>query len=173
MTNISKKIFELIEEGETEECKKFVTECGRDINEIRSNMMWTPLIEAIVEENDELVEFFLERGQDVNLTDNYGETALTVSAMRGEAFYVYQLLKWGANINHQNDLGLTALHYATNDFGVFKLLLDKEADTTLRISDKHCSLAGMTAPELAEHWGYRRMKKYLIDMEGEEEGTVN
>lgn len=47
-----------------------------------------------------------------NKTDDKGNTLLTVAAQNGRARIVQTLLKKGANPNHQNHLGNTAMHYA-------------------------------------------------------------
>lgn len=45
-----------------------------------------------------IVKILLDRGADINATDNYGWTALMSAAKNGYNKYVSILLEWGADI---------------------------------------------------------------------------
>jgi len=55
---------------------------GADID-YQSDDGWTPLVEASVMGNTSTVKLLLERGANVNLTDNYNRSALNLSASDG------------------------------------------------------------------------------------------
>jgi pimeloyl-ACP methyl ester carboxylesterase len=79
------------------------------------------------------VEAGLGRGFDVNTEDGHGNTLLITAAQQVNIPMCEMLLARGANVNHQNLQGNTALHYAmaydpTGDVGEF--LISKGADDT-------------------------------------------
>ena len=60
----------------------------------------------------EMIETFIDKGVDINHTDNSGNTPLIVHAdRRGDTDIVKLLLEEGADINARNDKGNTALMY--------------------------------------------------------------
>jgi len=72
--------------------------------------------------NSSLFEFYLSKGLEPNLVDNSkGKTPIFSCSYSYEI--VQTLVKYGANLNHQDDGGNTFLMYGTN-FRVFKYAVD-------------------------------------------------
>eukprot|EP00483_Globobulimina_turgida_P003652 UN03658 len=72
----------------------------------------------------------LESGINPNITDQFGNTILLISAQNGSKKLVKTALRYNADINHQNHKGNTATHYAFA-FGYKSLaeyILSKGAD---------------------------------------------
>ena len=57
----------------------------------------------------ETVELLIERGADLEATDNRGETALFYAADNNQIDILKLLIKSGANVNARNKAGHTAL----------------------------------------------------------------
>jgi len=72
----------------------------------------------------------LEEGQDVNVTDDTGMTALSWAALRGRSGVVRYLLEKGADPNIPDEKGLYPLHKAClfGDKGAIQSLVDFDAD---------------------------------------------
>jgi len=65
----------------------------------------------------------------INVTDSKGNTLLLIAAQNGNLNIAKFLVKKGANVNHQNAQGQTALHYAmAYDFYDFGAWLTNKAD---------------------------------------------
>jgi ankyrin repeat protein len=87
---------------------------GAGIND-KGSKIWkshTALIMAVMNENQELVQIFLEYEADVNETDDDLETALFKAARNGNEKIVILLIKNGANINAKNRSRWTPLMVA-------------------------------------------------------------
>merc|ERR1712129_15903 len=83
------------------------------------------------------VKMMLEKGINPNIVDNHGNTILIVAAQNGSKRLVKTALRYNADINHQNNRGNTAAHYAFA-YG-YRLLgeyiMSKGADD--RVSNEH------------------------------------
>jgi ankyrin repeat protein len=80
---------------------------------------------------DDLVQFIIEKGADVNATAKNGNTALHAAVGRGRKKIVEMLIAAGANVNAKNDLGSTPLTYACckDEWkGTVELLINAGAD---------------------------------------------
>ncbi|KAK7085398.1 hypothetical protein SK128_000895 [Halocaridina rubra] len=100
-----------------------------------------------------IVSALLERGAEVNITDEEGFTPLMVAALNGHSKVVRLLLEKGANPNTTRlDTGETALHLAmnSNSMATARVLLDFEADIGLRTSNE-----GLTPLHFAAEFGSR------------------
>ena len=56
----------------------------------------------------------LEKGADINLADDYNQTALMCASLNGHADVVKVLLDHGANVNVRTKKGFTALSLASD-----------------------------------------------------------
>jgi predicted Fe-Mo cluster-binding NifX family protein len=86
-------------------------------------------------EGDEHVEMAIDRGVDLNIADNHGQTPLHVACDKGHGSIVTMLIDGGADLNVAKRDGQTPLHRACF-FGhesVVRVLIDGGAD--LNITD--------------------------------------
>ena len=101
--------------------------------------------------NTRLLPLFLERGADVNHTDNYGNTALILNAQnRCYKGVVKELARAGTDVNAIDNNGNNALYYAL-EYGnqeVARFLIKKGADYN-RANNK-----GITPAQLIAEKGY-------------------
>jgi ankyrin repeat protein len=85
------------------------------------------------------VQNFVNHGADINLPDEKGNLPMHFAAVFGQVAIVRYLLDLGADINHQNGYGETALFWATSrsffQAEVARLLLDRGADIHLQTND--------------------------------------
>ncbi len=105
----------------------------------------------------ELLPVFLERGVDVNHTDNEGRTALMLHTTKEMA---KELLLAGADINLADNEGNTALHYAlyNSDDGGSRFLVKKGADYNRANND------GETPVQLAVEKGMETVLELMTDI---------
>lgn len=91
------------------------------------------------------VRSLIDHGVDVDITDQYGRTALMVAAHAGHSETVRILLRLGANVDARNELRSTSLMLATLSgiAAVAALLVDNGADVNAQASN------GLTALMLA------------------------
>lgn len=81
---------------------------------------WTPLRCASVNDNVNIARCLLDHGADVNEKCNFG-TALMDAAGRNEIYLVRLFLQRGANVNAQDDGGMSAIIAACDaDSGIYK-----------------------------------------------------
>lgn len=71
-----------------------------------------PLIEAVKAGSEDVVNLLLERKADVNLTDDWHNTALHYAVLGNNINIVKTLLKKGADINMQNKSNETPMYWA-------------------------------------------------------------
>lgn len=112
--------------------KRFVA-AGAALNK-QNNSGQTPLIRAATrKETSELALFFIEQGADVNLKDQWGETALGKTAYTNEQALAKQLLVKGAQPHSVNTLGDYPVHVALskNNQQVAEMLINPQTETTL------------------------------------------
>lgn len=95
--------------------------------------------EDIVEEQKILrvVKVLLEKGANVNLTDNRNSAALNIAALREHVSVVEYLLDNGAEINNKGENGNTALSYtvSNDNFELFNLLIKRDANHKLLLDN--------------------------------------
>mmetsp|Transcript_19989 Transcript_19989/g.24240 ORF Transcript_19989/g.24240 Transcript_19989/m.24240 type:complete len:139 (-) Transcript_19989:190-606(-) len=80
------------------------------------------------------VEKALDLGYEANDTDSHGNSALIIAAQNLNKRICDLLLNRGANINHQNSQGNTAMHYAMSydpEGTLGEFLIGRGADDTL------------------------------------------
>ncbi|MEB3294064.1 MAG: ankyrin repeat domain-containing protein [Synechococcales bacterium] len=92
------------------------------------------LLAAVSSGSEQIVQFLLEKGANVNGVSRSGETALHTAVRRNKSSKLTALLlDKGANINAKNSEGTTALHVAAQygSIETIKLLLAKGADVNV------------------------------------------
>lgn len=80
--------------------------------QVHRNLNWhsTPILcEAADFGDPRLVKILLDRGADINASDQNGKTALMCATGNGNGYLVSLLLKRGANVNARDRDGMTAL----------------------------------------------------------------
>ena len=77
--------------------------------------------------NESMIEFLLERGFDANDMGDYHSPALFAAVQGGHLGAVIRLIDAGANVNHVDVCGGTALDYAGEGTEIDKLLIDNGA----------------------------------------------
>jgi ankyrin repeat protein len=103
-------------------CQKQRYEIAEMLIKAGSKLNWpndhgiTPLISAVIENDNIMVKLLLEKGADVNLGDTrdgyLDQTPLMYAASYGYKEIAYILIKNGANVNKKDKNGETALDYA-------------------------------------------------------------
>jgi ankyrin repeat domain-containing protein 17 len=124
-----------------------------------------PLIIAVQQGHEALLQFLLERGANVNATaKNLGTTALMYAVECGHTELLPHLLAREADVNHQSRTGETALMLACTggDPDIVRLLLNHGADHTI------VSNANVTAQSYADYAGH---KLNISAMAAEAEGV--
>lgn len=115
------------------------------------------LVRAIRLGNTDLVEYLLKQPNlDLNMSSDYGETALMLAAFAGNEDLTKTLVEKGASIN--KTIGWSALHYAaTNGHdAIVSYLLSKGADVNVRTD------AGVTPLYMAARGRYRKTVMMLL-----------
>lgn len=74
---------------------------------------YSPLLDAALVGAQELLELFLAKGADCNLTSKDGQTALIVAVGRNDPSAVRSLLSYGADPDVEDKLGFSGRKYAT------------------------------------------------------------
>lgn len=141
------------------ECDKLGPEldAGVDINAF-DRVDQTALIAALNHGHIECARVLLDRGADVNLADPAGWSPLIHAVYFGaDDALIGLLLERGAQINHQNHRGVTALYLAA---GIgreeqVRWLLDRGADPTIATG------SGFTPLRLAQQKGLANIVKIL------------
>ena len=101
---------------------------GADVNMKNDNGVWFLLV-ASGHGNARTVNLLLEKGIDVNITDDYdynNNTALSTAVINAKYDVVELLLEKGADINKENNKGDTPLIHAIRfeDYDMVQLLLE-------------------------------------------------
>lgn len=92
---------------------------GLDINQKQSkgNFKRSPLHLAVFMKMEEIVNYLIELGADVNSTDANGNSILFTSVMfyrDQNGFFIEKLVERGANINQENNSGISAFSLANS-----------------------------------------------------------
>ncbi len=136
-------VFDIARKGSLTEIEELFKLNARAINEVNANG-FTPLILACYSGNNNVAQFLIRKGCDINYKSPMGN-ALMAAVVRGNLEMVTYLLTQKANIDETDDNGVTALMFAIQFTNVelVQLLLKNKADKT--IVDKN----GKTAFEYA------------------------
>ena len=137
---------------------------GADVNMKNDNGVWFFIV-ASGHGNARMVNLLLEKGIDVNITDeyDYNNTALSTAVINAKYDVVELLIEKGADINKENNKGYTPLIHAIRfeDYDMVQLLLEHpyiniELDVD---TNKELRLAEEMTPEDEEQNGI----PYLIE----------
>ena len=103
----------------------------------KANNGATALIVASREEATNVVRELLDRGADINLTNNDGNNALWFACFKNNLPLMGLLINAGIKIDNQNDNGVTVLMYAASSgkIDAVRLLLTVGANPNLRNLD--------------------------------------
>jgi ankyrin repeat protein len=116
------------------------------------------LIEAIRNNNSEVVKSFLSRGADLNAYDDDSDNVLINAAIYASVECMQLLLQHKANPNLANKYGHTPLMLCTNDMDKMKLLLSYGADINATAKSGNTALL-----ITCSGYGQYNVVKWLID----------
>ena len=136
---------------------------GANVNQNNENGR-SPLMQASLLGNSELVKLLLAKGADVNKADKDGNTPLYMASSEGHAKVVKVLLSArGIDVNKADKYGLTALHRASMEgfWAVTRLLLSAPG---IQVNKEN--IAGSTPLYLASYYGRTKVVKVLLSARG-------
>lgn len=121
------KLFEAIFAHNLEDVKKIVKKDKSLVNYVRkiNESFYIPvLLQAVMNNENEISRFLIFNGADVNKTDGFKMTCLMWSATNQNVELTKLLLKKGADKNAKDDNGMTALKAAEdiNNIEIIQLL---------------------------------------------------
>lgn len=132
------KFFNAIPQNNLEAVKEALND-GADINKFHykklREKLWhnetesNPLLIAMSDGADTIVDYLINSGADVNYVNDYGKSVLTY------CIYYYnpiikKVIDKGADINYVDKFGYTALDYSLDDLDTFKILLEYKPKIT-------------------------------------------
>ncbi|WP_412032697.1 DNA topoisomerase IV subunit A [Malacoplasma muris] len=136
---LTKNIDDDMSEEENDKHQNVSDDLNDDENIISENpSSTTPIIDALLENDNDLALQLIHYGSDVNEIDEDGQTPLMIAANSGNVKIVSKLIEHNANLDIQDTTyEYTALMYAVqnNEYEVVKLLIDAGADLDLRTQD--------------------------------------
>jgi Zn-dependent protease with chaperone function len=127
-------------------------------NEMPFELEYTPLMEATVNGNSEMVLELLNEGADPNEMNEIGESPLLVAVVNEQLEIIPILIENGADPNLQDETGWTPLMSAvmTENLEIGRMLLDAGADPTLKDEN------GMSAMDHANEIASTEYEELLI-----------
>jgi ankyrin repeat protein len=141
---------------------KMLVEAGANVDH-KNQTGQTALHCAVCCNTAESVQFLLDKKADVNATTNQGWSCLQIAAAStgsGQVDKMKMLVEAGANLDHKNERGETALHFAVycNNAESVQFLLDKKADVNAIATD-----VGFSCLHAASRRGYIEGIKLLLE----------
>lgn len=91
---------------------KLLMQAGADINAVSGDRNDTALIDAVSEDDIEIVSFILKYKADLEIQSKNGQTALIVASGHNNTEIVKLLVDAGAQTDSKDKLGMSALSYA-------------------------------------------------------------
>lgn len=79
----------------------------------------TPLHQAALKSNQELVDLLLEYGANVNRPNAYGETPLHLACQAASVKFIHKFLEIGAELRAEDSAGRTCIHHAAKSGSVW------------------------------------------------------
>ncbi|MDJ0956015.1 MAG: ankyrin repeat domain-containing protein [Arenicellales bacterium] len=125
--------------GDRETVERLIVD-GEDVQEIDGETALTPLVEAALAGNKEIVVLLIEKGADPAGRDGKGFTALHAAAHMGHVDIVELLIEQGVDVNDQeNTSRITPMHAAAErDYqDVAKVLLLNDVNLNLKTEAGH------------------------------------
>ena len=113
----------------------------------------SPLSWAALLGHDEIAEFLIRKGADVNAKNRDGGTALHGAAFLGHADTAKLLIREGADVNATNDKGETSLYVLAADWGITEYiagLLKIKVDAE-KVKSGRTEIAGILRQNGAKH----------------------
>lgn len=146
-------------------------ESGCDVNRkyVHAGKRITPIVEAAVMDNQEMVEMLISAGADVNISQDNGETALMNASQNGNYHIVSELLDAGANPNAVSHAG-SALAVADN-IGVMYRLIESGADVDLCDANGNTPIVGCIQTRAYEASYFLRIAGANINKKNKSEKT--
>lgn len=107
---------------------KLLMQAGADINAVSGDRNDTALIDAVSEDDYEIVSFILNYSPDLEIKSKNGQTALIIASGHNNADIVRLLVEHGASDNTTDKLGMSAIAYARlqNNSEIIELLSREE-----------------------------------------------
>ena len=130
---LNQKLLRAAEAGDTAEVLSLIRE-GAGVNARGATYGNTPLMDAAARGYTDTVRALLEKGGEVEATDNAGRTALMEAAFGGYTDTVGLLLEKGANANARDNEGWSPLFWAafSRRTETVRFLLEKGADVSTK-----------------------------------------
>lgn len=121
-------VFDVFRKGTANELKLLFEENPEIIN-LPNDVGYTPLVLACYNGNQEVVEFLIDKVDDVNGLSNYG-TPLMAAVFKGYSEIVRILIENGVDVNITDTKGTTAAHYAVmfKNYDLIEQLVKANAD---------------------------------------------
>ena len=109
-------------------------------------------------DQENAVKLLLDKGANINISSNFGETPLHAASKHKQFQMVNLLLDYGACVDAQNNKGETALHISARKgkLSIVRKLLSEQASINITTYD------GKTALHYASLYGKDRTVEYLI-----------
>jgi ankyrin repeat protein len=119
----------------------------------------TPLIYAIAEGKQEIVDLLIDKGADMNVENDNGFSPLAGALRNGHVEIAHLLINRGAAIDFKNKFGDTPLIWASDcgELAMVKLLLSKGADVNAKNKNEDNSLI------IASQRGFGEIVALLIE----------
>ena len=146
MISSKSRLYYYIRSNDFENGIDLINQIDIDTLNIQDNVTGnTPLMFAIIEDvHNDIVIAIINKGVNVNLQNNDGDTALMIACANGNVQIVNTLIKAGANVDLPNKYEETAIIHACKNENVnleiVKALIEKVANVDVQDNDGYTSL---------------------------------